>query len=1338
MKSAKRTVKKGVAGESESVNRFSIHDFPAPAILYTKKNPVIVEWNSAACKLLGYQPGERPYLKVIRPRGMHARRNVSKSKVGVSMGIVPHTTKNGDEKLIEVINKQVIIKEKEYCLEWLVDQTALVQSQLSQLHFYDAVTRASIVSRADLGGHITYVNSNFIKISGYVQKELLGKNHHIINSGYHPKSFWTTMWKTIASGKTWRADVKNKAKDGSYYWVDTFIMPFMDENGKVREFLSIRNDITLRKESEEALAQSNSSLRETLIFGKMGSAELDLQTFQFTVNRELFQLLELADPHPKTMPLKLFLKKYVQPDFRSLITTTIQEEFHHLGEERKVVELEFEMITVTGKKIWIEAQYIFKGNRALGILHDVTEKRKTNKELLLKSETIDKMLNSITDGFFATDRELNFTLVSPVFARLAKMQPEEIQGRNMLALFPYMKNEELTKAYREAIQTQRSSTLEYSSSQSHQVFQISVYPSPEGLFIYYKDVSLSKIAEAELRDTSELFRRLSDNVPGMIYNFYFTSEEEGGFPFVSSGSQLLFGIPASEVMKDSRRLFQMVHPDDYPSLVQTLKHAFHSRKRWSAEFRVTMPDGTLKWIAGESNSYLEKDGKHFWYGFLYDVSRQKKGQVELKKVYDELNAILNTSTDATFFLDSQYRIRVYNKTGEEQVKMITGRQVQQGDSLLEYVPKETMDGFKKNFRKALDGEPVIVEHEAKVSETSSMWVHLRYLPVRSDDQKVIGVSVNATDITSRKQAEQELFKSRTYFELMVNSQSSYLIRTDMEGKYTFVNAKFSDRFGTTGQELLGTHSLDTILEEDHELCRQTVNDCFARPGKVVTVTLRKSKKHGGYYWTEWEFVALQDERGGLIGIQAVGLDATERVIAIKEMQENGERFRTLISDISIGILLQGPRSEIYLTNQAALDLLGLTEDQLLGRTSYSTAWNVIHEDGSDFINKDMPVPLAIDTKLPVRGVVMGVYRPKKNDRVWLLVDAIPRLDEQGNISNVICTFNNITELKAAESSLQFTRFTINHTSDAVFWIRPDASVADMNPAAHTSLGYTAEEMLKMSLADIDVGYTDYKWHQFWKLVKEKKTITSVTRLRKKDGTEVDVEINSNFIIFRDKEFNCVFIRDITERKKSEVALINSNQEKDMLIKEIHHRVKNNLQLISSILYIKMSRMQQSEIKDFLEDTRQKIRSIALIHERLLQTNSVNQVDISDYLGKLIADLEMSNTRHELRIYIEHNIEPEEMNLDTAIYCGLIINELVTNSIKHAFVGRMAGNIAVLLRKMGDIHQLVVVDDGISMPEEVVVGQTGSFGMQMLEIFIKQLKGKVEINRQNGTSFSVHF
>lgn len=178
------------------------------------------------------------------------------------------------------------------------------KSNINEDTFKKAVLGASIVSMTDAQGTITFVNENFVKVSGYSSKELIGQNHRIINSGHHPKSFWVKMRKTIAKGDTWRDEVKNWAKDGSYYWVDTYVMPMLNAVGELEGFLSIRNDITARKVAEAEVIAANNTLRETLDFAKVGTAVLQIATSQVKVSKELATILEV----PGFMEFEVSLK----------------------------------------------------------------------------------------------------------------------------------------------------------------------------------------------------------------------------------------------------------------------------------------------------------------------------------------------------------------------------------------------------------------------------------------------------------------------------------------------------------------------------------------------------------------------------------------------------------------------------------------------------------------------------------------------------------------------------------------------------------------------------------------------------------------------------------------------------------------------------------------------------------------------------------------------------------------------------------------------------------------------------------------------------------------------
>ncbi|MEL7671302.1 histidine kinase dimerization/phosphoacceptor domain -containing protein [Methanobacterium sp.] len=222
--------------------------------------------------------------------------------------------------------------------------------------------------------------------------------------------------------------------------------------------------------------------------------------------------------------------------------------------------------------------------------------------------------------------------------------------------------------------------------------------------------------------------------------------------------------------------------------------------------------------------------------------------------------------------------------------------------------------------------------------------------------------------------------------------------------------------------------------------------------------------------------------------------------------------------------------------------------------------------------------------------------------------------------------------------------------------------------------------------------------------------------------------------------------EMDERERIENKLKKSLEEKEILLKEIHHRVKNNLQIISSLLNLQSRYINDEEMLDIYKESQNRVKSMAIIHEKLYQSEDLARIDFGDYVKSLVMDLFHS--------YGVDNIEPDInirdvlLDINTAIPCGLIVNELVTNSIKHGFLASRTrvdsqsfdkrDKIAVNITKENEIYTMSVYDNGIGFPDNLDFRHTDSLGMQLVISLTSQLRGTVELERNNGTLFKIVF
>jgi len=215
--------------------------------------------------------------------------------------------------------------------------------------------------------------------------------------------------------------------------------------------------------------------------------------------------------------------------------------------------------------------------------------------------------------------------------------------------------------------------------------------------------------------------------------------------------------------------------------------------------------------------------------------------------------------------------------------------------------------------------------------------------------------------------------------------------------------------------------------------------------------------------------------------------------------------------------------------------------------------------------------------------------------------------------------------------------------------------------------------------------------------------------------------------------------DITAKKLSELNLKNSLNEKEVLLREVHHRVKNNMQVISSILSLQSSYIQDEKVLNILSESQNRIKSMAFIHERLYRTKDFSKLKFSDYIENLATSLVSTYEAGKVKIQMEFDLDEVFLNLDSAIPCGLILNELISNSLKYAFKDRDRGEITILLKeKMDNLVTLSVEDNGIGIAENINIAKTETLGLQLVHTLTEQLEGEINLIRGDGSRFDITF
>ncbi|UCF31082.1 MAG: PAS domain S-box protein [bacterium] len=528
-------------------------------------------------------------------------------------------------------------------------------------------------------------------------------------------------------------------------------------------------------------------------------------------------------------------------------------------------------------------------------------------------------------------------------------------------------------------------------------------------------------------------------------------------------------------------------------------------------------------------------------------------------------------------------------------------------------------------------------------------------------------------------------------------------------------------------DFLGKRMADLLPEEIHTEALKLVGEAL----EVGEETLFEYSlpDGGGLRHYEARIVPLEVQE-----VLVIVRDVTDRFKAEAIVIESEARYRRLFDRNPVPMYIYDVQSlRILDVNEAMVSCYGYSRQEL-GRMSMMDIRP--SEESRDV--------LAHLSQLEPGMLYTGVWRHRKKDGSVIDVDITSADFPFGNRRARLVLCQDVTEKlrmerELRESEERYRRLFENNPLPMIIFDPESLEILAVNEAAERQYGWSCEEFLKMTVLDIRPEEDADAAAKRIEDVPEGLDRVGVWRHTRKDGTVIYVDITSHSLDYQGKKARMALCHDVTEKIRSERRIKASLEEKEILLKEIHHRVKNNLQVISGLLHLQSHYISDESVKGIYRDSQNRVISMALIHESLYQKEDLARVDFADYIRSLVGNLSATYGVEGNRIATRMDVEDVQLVVDTAIPCGLIINELVTNALKHAFPDGSKGVVSIEFHQVDrQCYHLVISDNGSGFPEDVDFRNTNTLGLQLVTILVDQLGGTIDLDRDGGTTFRISF
>ena len=608
---------------------------------------------------------------------------------------------------------------------------------------------------------------------------------------------------------------------------------------------------------------------------------------------------------------------------------------------------------------------------------------------------------------------------------------------------------------------------------------------------------------------------------------------------------------------------------------------------------------------------------------------------------------------------------------------------------------------------------------------------------------LIGIVYITRLINTHEKTTESLRKSQEVLETIIETAPTCVKLIAADGTLQRMNRAGLSMIEAESLEQVRGNSVYPLVSKDHRGAFKTLTEDVFK-GKSGELEFSMVGLKGRPLWLYTHAVPLRNEKGEIISQLAITADITARKTAEENLRKSEATYRQLVESVNSIVLRWDHEGFINFMNAYGLSFFGYTAEELIGHNVIGTIVPQTETTGRDLAA--MIRGICSHTEHFLHNENENIC--KSGERVWISWTNKPILDESGKIAEILSIGNDLTERREAEKALQDNERRLKKAQQT-------AHVGDWEWEIASGRVHWSDELYRI------YGYTPHEIAPDYALIVEAMHpesrdvfLAAIDAALKgespfemdyiffrKDGSEAVLHTIGQ--VFRndngDPERMVGIVQDITERKHAEEKMKTALWEKEILLKEIHHRVKNNLQIVGSMLRLQSRQILDEETRILFEESRNRVQAMSLIHERLYRTENLAYISFREYVDELVANIYALAPGNASHIQKHISVEDIILNVNHAIPCGLIINELVSNSLRHAFPDARKGAIEIRMHddKKG-IVILFVKDNGIGFPDGTDLAHTKTLGLQLVLSLVKQLNGTIEIDKSEGAVIRIVF